>query len=241
MSILAQHLVLSCEQSLDGTHQRTAFTGKVRIYLLLEGGFEQVSRSDADTECNDTVVSAARSILIDGIARIESLALKEQTAQRRSRTLRSDHDHIHVGRRNDASTVIVGDAEAVREVECLAGRQVLLHGRPYGNLTRIRQQILNDSTAFAGLFDIEQVLSRNPTVCYGLVPRLRVLALTHNDIETVVLQVERLARSLNSVTDDGYYFILEHLACLAERKLFAGYDILFDPAKIHLCHFSKNL
>ena len=45
--------------------------------------------------------------------------------QRGSRAFRGDQDHVHVGRGHDARALLVGDAEAVGEIEGLARREVL--------------------------------------------------------------------------------------------------------------------
>ena len=38
------------------------------------------------------------------------------------------------------------------------------------------------------------------------------------------------------VSNNSYYFIFHYLLSLAQRKLFAGYYIFFNTAKIHFCH-----
>ncbi len=50
------------------------------------------------------------------------------------------------------------------------------------------------------------------------------------------LQVERLPRPLYAVADYGDGLVLEGFACFFQRKLLAGYDLLFDSAEIDLCH-----
>ena len=61
---------------------------------------------------------------MDGEAGVDALAFEEQPADRRARALRGDEDHVDVLGRDDAGLVVVDDAEAVREVERLAGGQV---------------------------------------------------------------------------------------------------------------------
>lgn len=77
----AEHLVLSLEQSLNGTHQRTALARQVRSGLLVEGGREQVARTNADAESYTLLIGLARSILIDCVRAVEATALKEHGAQ----------------------------------------------------------------------------------------------------------------------------------------------------------------
>ena len=43
MSVLPEHLVLCSEDTLDGPHQCTPFTCKIRIYLTLEVGLEKIA------------------------------------------------------------------------------------------------------------------------------------------------------------------------------------------------------
>ena len=67
---------------------------------------------------------------------------------------------------------------------------MLLHSRPNSNLSRIREQILNDGSLLASLLNVKKVLARNPTVLNSLVPALRILSLSNDNIETVVSQVK---------------------------------------------------
>ena len=120
---------------------------------------------------------AARGFLEDRIARIQSPALQEHASQRGARTFGGDQDHVHAGRGYDARALLVGDAEAVREVERLARREVFFDGGPYGDLTRVGQQVLDDRRALGGLFDAEERFARLPAVGDGLLPALAALAL----------------------------------------------------------------
>ena len=67
MSVLAQHLILRLEQSFDGTHERSALTGKIACSLALERCLEQIARAYAYAEGYSLVLRPARRILIDGI------------------------------------------------------------------------------------------------------------------------------------------------------------------------------
>ena len=155
-----------------------------------------------------------------------------------TRALRGDHDDVDVGRRNNARTVAVSDGETVREIECLAGCEVLLDDRPASYLGGIRQENLDDGRTLAGLFDAEEGLTRYPSVCHCLVVSLAG-TLADDDIETIVTQVERLAGALYAVTDDGDGLVLQYLTRLVQGKLFTGYNVLGNPSKIHLCHFTE--
>ena len=125
MSVGAQRVVLGGEDALNGAHQRAALARKVGVDLAFEIGLEEVSRADADAQRHHAFEGAARGVLEHRIARIESAALEEHAPQRGSRAFRGDQDHVHVGRGHDARALLVGDAEAVGEIEGLARREVL--------------------------------------------------------------------------------------------------------------------
>ena len=240
MPVGAQRVVLGRENTLDGTHQRAALARQVGVNLPLEVGFEQVARTYADAQRHHAFECAPRGVLEYGVARIQAAALEEHAAQRSPRAFRGDQDHVYVGRRHDARALLVGDAEAVREVERLARREVFLDRRPYGDLPGVGEQVLDDRCAPGGLFDPEERLARYPAVGDGLVPAFRAFALSDDDVEPVVLEVERLPRPLYAVADYGDGFVPEDFACFFQGKLFAGNDLLFYSAEIDLCHSCMN-
>ena len=116
---------------------------------------------------------------------------------------------------------------------------MLLDGWPYGHHCSVGKKAHYDAAPFAGLLDAEEGLAGYPAVSHSLVVGL-AWTLAYNDIEAVVLQVERLARALNAIAEHGDGLILEHFSCLFYRKLFAGHYILFDSAKIDFCHNGLN-
>ena len=232
----AQRVVLGRENTLDGTHQRAALARQVGVNLPLEVGFEQVARTYADAQRHHAFECAPRGVLEYGVARIQAAALDEHAAQRSPRAFRGDQDHVYIGRRHDARALLVGDAEAVREVERLARREVLFDGGPYGDLTRVGQQVLDDRRALGGLFDAEERLARLPAVGDGLLPALAALALAHDDVQAVVPEVERLPRTLHAVADDGDGFVFQDFAGFLQGELLARNNIFFDSAEIDLCH-----
>ena len=215
MAVLAQHLILSQQQSLDGTHQRAALTGEVRGGLALEGGLEQVAGTDADTEGEGLLLGLACSVLVDGIRAVQSAALAEHGAQRRARTLGSHHDDIHVLGRNDTCAVAPVDSEAVAVVQGLAGLQILLDGRPLLHLTSIREQHAEDGALLGCLLNAEQGLAGHPAVGYCLVVGL-ALTLANNHVETVVAQVASLSGTLDAIADDGDDLVLQYFTCFLE-------------------------
>ena len=94
MTVLTEHIVLSLQETLDSTHQRTTLTSKVRSSLTLECSLEQISCTDTDTECN-------------------SLFLAEHCAERSTRTLRCNHDNINILRWNYACAIAPVDSETM--------------------------------------------------------------------------------------------------------------------------------
>ena len=113
MTILAQHFILCQQQSLYGTHQRSALTGEVGCSLTLESGFKQIARTDADAKSYGAVEGTARSILIDGIRGVQPASFQKHGAQRCARPLGSHHDDINVCRRNHTRTVVPGDGSSM--------------------------------------------------------------------------------------------------------------------------------
>ena len=123
----------------------------------------------------------------------------------------------------------------MREIQGLARGQVLLHHRPNLNLGRVGHQELDDGSPFAGLFNLEQVYPGHPAVGHGLVEGL-AFALAHDHIEAVIFQVEGLARTLDTIADNGDHFIFQDLTCVIQGELFAGDDMFVHSAKINCCH-----
>ena len=236
MAVGAERFVLGGEDALNGAHQRAALARQVGVDFAFEVGFEQVARTYADAQRHHALEGAARGVLEDRIARIESPALQEHAPQRGARTFGGDQDHVHAGRGHDACAFLVGDAEAVREVERLARREVFFDGGPYGDLARVGQQVLDDRCALGGLFDAEERLARLPAVGDGLLPALAALALADDDVQAVVPEVERLPRTLHAVADDGDGFVFQDFAGLLQGELLARNNIFFDSAEIDLCH-----
>lgn len=146
MAVLTKHFVLSQQQTLDSTHQRTALAGQVGINLALESRFKQVTGTDTDTDGQRAVFGTTRCILVNGIRAVQSAALEEHRTQRRTRTLGSYHDDIDISRRDDVSAFLIRNSETMREVQSLARSQVLLDLGPYGNLGSIGQQHADDGT-----------------------------------------------------------------------------------------------
>ena len=123
----------------------------------------------------------------------------------------------------------------MREIQGLARGQVLLHHRPNLDLGGVGYQELDNGTPLASLFNLEQVFAGNPAVCHGFVEGL-ALALAYDHVESVVFQVEGLARTLDTIADNGDNLIFQDLTCVIQGKLFTGDDMLVHSAKINSCH-----
>ena len=236
VAVFTQCFVLSQQQTLDSTHQSTAFAGQVGIHFLFECRFEQITGTDTDTQCDYPIPCFTRCILEDCVAGVQATSLQEHTAQWSARTFRSDQDHVYISRRDDVGTFLVSDSETVGEIQRLARSQVFLDARPAFDLSGVGKQDLYDGCFFASFFDTEQCFARHPTVGNSLVVRL-ARTLSYDHIETVVTQVQTLSRTLNTVTDHCDYFIFQHFSCFFQRKFFAGYYVFVNTAKIHYCHF----
>jgi hypothetical protein len=81
--------------------------------------------------------------------------------------------------------------------------------RPCLGLSGITEQVHDDGTLGDSLVDLEQVLSFDPSVLLGLLPRLSVLSYTNDDVHAVVAEVKALSVTLRSVTDERESVILE--------------------------------
>ena len=133
--MLTQHVILSLKQTLDSTHQRATLTCKVAGSLTLEGCLEQVASTDTDTKGDGLLLSLARVVLINSVRAVQTATLKEHCAERGARTLRSNHDNVDVGGRNNTCAVVPVDSKTVRVVKGLARCEIFLDCWPSLNLT----------------------------------------------------------------------------------------------------------
>ena len=139
--------------------------------------------------------------------------------------------------------LVVDVAEAVREVERLAGRDVLLDRLPDDGLRGVGREHHDHVALRGGLFDGEERLARHPAVLDRALPArigLRGLALADDHVDAVVPHVERLARTLDAIAKHRDRLALEDLLGLLEREFLARYDFLDDAAEIDV-HLSLLL
>lgn len=206
----AEDLVLGNEETLDGAHQDTTLTVEIGVDLLLEGGLVKVAGTDTDTEGNSALLGLARDVLVNGDGSVDAATLEEEVADGSAGALGGNEDDINVLGGDDASVLGVDDGESVREVEGLALGEVGLDLVPELGLGSVGEQVHDDSSALAGLGDLEQVLAGDPALGDGLVPG-GTLAGTNDDVQLVVAEVEGLATTHGAVAEDGEGVVLESL------------------------------
>src|SRR5262249_3279264 len=119
-------------------------------------------------------------------------------------------DHIDVLGRNDASLFLVGDAEAVREIQGLACGQKSFQRRPVILLASVGEQILDDGPLLGRLVQRKQRLAIDPAVLLGEIPTAAGVAQADNDMDAVILHIERLPAPLNAVPQDRDRFLAEN-------------------------------
>jgi len=126
----AQHVVLGFHNAGQRAHEHTAFARQIAVHFVLERRREQIARTDADTQRQTSSFRPARSVLEHGIARVYAGADQEIPADRCAGPFRRNHNHVHIVGRDNFRLVFIHDREPVREVERVAGIQILLDGRP---------------------------------------------------------------------------------------------------------------
>src|SRR5205085_1758618 len=84
-------------------------------------------------------------------------------------------------------------------------------------LTGIGKEILNDSAAAGGFWNVEERFVRLPAVLHRQVPALRAGPLADDDLDAIVLHVERLAPTLNAIAQDGDRLAAEDAPDLLRR------------------------
>ena len=124
----------------------------------------------------------------------------------------------------------------MREIQRFSRSQIFFDTRPAFDLSGVGKQHLYDSCSFASFFNTEQCFTRYPAVGNSFVIGF-TRALSYDNVETIITQVQALSRTLNTVTDNCNHFIFQYFSCLFQRKFFAGYYVFVNTAKIHYCHF----
>ena len=209
VAVFSQDIVLSQEHTVDTTHQTTSFTVQVRVDFSFESGLVDVTRTDGDSQGLGLFVGLTGDIVPDGVGRVDTTTFLEQRSDGSTGTLWSNQDDIQVLWWFDVGQVLEDWGETVGEVQSLTLGQQWLDSRPCFGLSSIGQQVHDVVTLLDGIFDGEQVLAWDPTVFDGSLPRGTVLTDTDDDVQTVVSQVQTLAVTLGTVTDQGESVVLE--------------------------------
>ncbi len=149
-------------------------------------------------------------VLEDSIRRVQPTAFEEHRTKRSTRTFRSYQDNIYISRRNDTCTFFVCDTKAMREIKCFPGCQVFFYCWPYFNLGSIRKQVLDNCCTLTSFGNIEKSFAWYPTIGYSFLPSFTTFALPYDHIKSIIAQVQRLARTLYTVTDNGNNLIFQY-------------------------------
>ena len=90
MTICAENVVLSRENTLNRPHQRTPFAGQVGRYFAVEISLEQVTRSYADAHRDALLAGVTRRVLVHGKAGVQPFTFHKHPAKRRAGAFRRD-------------------------------------------------------------------------------------------------------------------------------------------------------
>ncbi len=184
---------------------------------------------------NGAVTGVSGRVLVDRKGGVDAASCEEVVAHRQSGTLRRNEDHVKVAAGNDARVVLEDDAEAVREVERVAGLEVGLHHRPHLDLSGVREQILEDRPPRCGFFGFKERFALNPAVFQRLVPTAAP-AHPEEHLEALVAHVQPLPPTLGSVAEDRGHFILEDRLAALHRVVRALDDRFRMVGNVDLLH-----
>ncbi|KAH3660712.1 hypothetical protein OGATHE_005044 [Ogataea polymorpha] len=240
MAVLSQDLVLSKEHTVDTSHQTSSLTVQVRVDFSLEGGLVNVTRSNGNSQSNGLLLGLTSNVVPDGVRRVDTSALLEKRSHSSTRTLRSSQDHVNVGWWHNVGQLLEDRRESVGEIQGLSLGEQRLDGRPGLGLSSVRKQVHDDGSLLDGLSDVKQVLTWNPSVLNGSLPRSTILSDTNDDVQTVVSQIQTLAVTLGTVTDQSKSIVLEVLKQLLSWPVSSLVDNLLDTTKVDLLDTSDT-
>src|SRR5450830_425360 len=195
---LGQRLEAVLDELGDAAAQDRLLAEQVGLGLLGEGGLDTGRAQATDRlgvgECEWP--GATGGVFLDRHQHRDAAAIDVLTTNQVTRTLRCDHRDVDaVGRRD----VPEPDVEAVREEQCLAGRQARLDRLGVDRaLDRVRHQHHDDVGLgrSLGRSDDAQAL------VLGLDPRGAPLRQADADVDNRVAQVQRVRMPLTAVADD---------------------------------------
>ena len=241
VAVGAESFELGLHDTRESAHENAALADEIARDLVLERGREEIARADADADGLGDLFDrlGLHTVRLERVGTVDARARKEVAADRSTRTLGSDHNETDALLGLDAGELVVDVTETVGEIEVLAGSDVLLDLLPDLTDAAVGYEKHDDVALFCGLFEREERLTLDPSVLLGAAPAgvgLGVLALTDNNVKTVVAHIERLTRTLDAVTENGDFLALEDLESLGKGKLLAGGDVFCDCTEFDL-HF----
>jgi len=128
------------------------------------------------------------------------------------------------------------------KIQSVSGPKPLFHYRPDGALSRIRHQHFDYSPPLACFLDAEKSFSGHPSVFPGTIPvPWKLLGLADNDVETIVLHVQRLPRPLNPIADYGNRLVLRTLRALLMGNSLRVTTSSFTPPKLMSAIFASSI
>lgn len=161
----------------------------------------------------------------DGDGGVDTTSLAEESSNSSARALGGNEDDIDIGGNIDLGLILEDRGETVREVESLkisiyieswnffftylALGDLGFDCWPGLTLSGVREQVHDDGALGDSLINFEEVLSWDPAILLGVLPRLAVLADTDNYIQSIIAHVQGLSVTLRSVSDDSHCVILE--------------------------------
>ena len=245
VAVGAERFKLSLHNASESTHENTALANEIARDLVLERGGEEIARADGDTDGLRNVLDGLglHAVGLESVGAVDASAGEEVAADGSTRTLGGHHHEANTLLGLDASELVVNVAEAVREVEILAGSDVLFNRLP--NLTNraVGNEHHDDIALVGSLLDGKESLALNPAILLGAVPAgvgLGVLALTNDHIEAVIAHIERLARTLNAIAENCNGLALKNLLSLSKGELLAGRDVFCNCTELDF-HFYLSL
>lgn len=240
MAVFSQNVVLSKEHTVDTTHQTTSFTVQIGVDLLFKRGLVDVTGTNGDSQGNGLFFGLAGDVVPDGVGGVNTSALLEQGSDGSTGTLWSSQDDVDVGWWVNLGQLLEDWGETVGEVKGLAFGQERLDVGPGGRLGSVRQQVHDNGTLLDGFVDREQVLTWDPSIFDGGLPGGTVLSDTDDDVQAVISQVQTLAVTLGTVTNQGHCVVLEVLQQLFSWPVGSFVNQLFNTAEVNLLQASDS-
>ena len=205
ISRISQGLESLPDQCRESSAEDRLLSEEVGVRLVVEGGLEDSSAGGSESlrECKGDLLGVAGDILVDAYEGGDSESLGEDEPLHVSGGLGRHHDDVDIRR---GLNQLVGDGEAVCELECGAllqvGLDVLLVDV---GLDLVRQEHHDDICVLDGVSELRDL----EAVLLGLVPGLSVLPDSDRHIDPGVVEAQSLGPSLGPVSQDGDFLAVE--------------------------------